>query len=341
MRVLHLALSAAAALTLSTTLAFAQSTPGTVVTNTIDLSYTAGGGTVSVPSAASAAFTVDRKIDLNVDGLNGGGIVYAEQGANDPVLSYLVQNLGNDTQGFDINVTSAGTLGLIYDPAGTGAEGTFWVAISNSPTPGAGNEVIHNATGTRNAGNLTAGGIYYVHVYANVANTATSGQSRTFEVIATTLNAGSNVITAQVRNRGLDGIDTVFADPDLNGLESATESLQINAPELTATKIVTVVSENPDGTFNCVNGAPVTGAEASIPGACVEYTITVRNGAGATLTATNLQIKDQLPDGVTYAGHTPGSFTSVTRSGSTVTGTLATLAPGGEASFRIRATIGN
>lgn len=341
MRVLHLALSAAAALALSTTLASAQAAPGTVVSNTIDLSYTSGGTTITRDDAATANFTVDRKIDLNVDGLNAGGIVYAEQAANDPVLSFLVENLGNDTQGFDINVASTGSLGLTYDPTGAGAEGTYWVVISSNATPGDPSEVIYNANGTINAGDLPAGGEYYVHVYANIATTATSGQSRSFDVTATALDAGTNTVTAEDRGNGINAVDTVFADPNEDGFESAAESLQIEAPDLSASKTVAVISENLDGSFNCVTGSPVAGAEAPIPGACLEYTISVTNASGATLAASNLQITDALPADVTYEGHNAGTFTTVTRSGSTVTGNLTSLAPGATASFTIRATVGN
>ncbi len=339
MRLFHGALSAAAALALTTTLAWAQAAPGTVVTNTIDLSYSSGGTTITAPAVASVAFTVDRKIDLNVDGLNAGSIVYAEQGANDAVLSYVVQNLGNGTQGFDINVATSGTLGLTYATT-AGGEGTYWVVISNSATPGAGTEALYNVGGTRNAGDLLAGGIYYVHVYANVANSATSGQSLSFDVRATALNAGTATITAEVRGQGLNAVDTVFADPGLNGFEAATETLTINAPVLVASKTVTVISENLDGSFNCASGAPVSGAEAPIPGACLEYTISVTNGAGATLAARDLQIVDALPTGVTFNSLAVGSFTTVTRSGRTVTGNLTNLAPGATASFTIRATVG-
>lgn len=341
MRILHLALSAAAALALTTTLASAQVAPGTVVSNTIDLSYTSGGTTISRTGAATANFTVDRKIDLNVDGLNSGGIVYAEQAANDPVLSFLVENLGNDTQGFDINVASSGSLGLTYDPTGAGAEGTYWVKISNNATPGAGTEVIYNVNGTINAGDLPAGGKYWVHVYANVATSAASGQSRAFDVTATALNAGTNTITTAVSGQGLAGVDTVLADPGLDGREAASESLQINAPDLTASKTVAVISENIGGGFNCATGSPVAGAASPIPGACVEYTITVSNGSTATLAATNLAITDALPANVTYAGHTTGNFTSVTKAGNTLTGQITTLAPGQTRSFTIRATVGN
>lgn len=339
MRALHLSLAAAAELALTTTLAWAQVAPGTLVSNTIDLSYTSGGSTISVPSAATATFTVDRKIDLNVDGLDSGAIVYAEQAADHAALSYLVQNLGNDTQGFDIDVLTSGTLSLAYDPTGSGTEGTFWVVISDSATPGAGSEVVYDATGTRNAGDLPAGGDYWVHLYVNVSTSAASGQTSSFQVTATALDSGTNTVTTEDRDNGLGGVDTVFADPDADGQEAASETLQINAPELSASKVLTVVSENLDGTFNCASGSPVGDAEAPIPGACLEYTITVMNAPSATLPATDLVIVDPLPSGVTYAGHTNSGFTSVTRSGNTVTGSLASLPPGGTASFRIRVTV--
>lgn len=339
MRIVQMALSALAIVTLSTTLASAQAAPGTTITNTIDLSYSSGGTTISAPAAASVSFTVDRQIDLIVEGLNAGAVVFAEQGANDPVLSFSVQNLGNDDQGFDISIATSGTLALTYATT-AGAEGTYWTVISDDATPGAGTEVLYDVSGTLNAGDLPAGGTYYLHVYANIANTATSGQSLSVDVTATALDAGTSTVTVELRDQGLDAIDTIFTDPGLDGFEEATEALTINAPELTASKTVTVISENLDGTFNCATGTQVAGAEAPIPGACLEYTISVTNGSGATLAARNLQIVDEMPIDVTYEAHAVGSFTTVTNAGRIVTGDLTNLAPGATATFTIRATVG-
>ncbi|TNC52363.1 DUF11 domain-containing protein [Rubellimicrobium rubrum] len=340
MRFFNMALSAAAALAFSTTLASAQAAPGTTVTNSIDLSYSSGGTTISTTGAATASFRVDRKINLNVTGLDASATVFAEQGANDPVLTFLVDNLGNATQGFDINVASSGALGLTYDPAGTGAEGTFWITIGTTQAVGA-NEPVYNANGLVNAADLAPNGKFYVHVRANVANNAASGQSRNFDVTATALESGTANAVAQLLGQGLNGVDTVFADPGTDGRQTAAETLRINAPALTASKTVTVISENRDGTFNCANGQPDSGAQAAIPGACIEYTITISNAATATLPARNLTITDALPAGVAFARLDRGGFSTVTQSAGTVTGNLTNLAPGGTASFTIRATVSN
>ncbi|MCE6958767.1 DUF11 domain-containing protein [Cereibacter sphaeroides] len=336
----HLA-TALALLLGSTAIAAAATTPGTLISNSIDLSYTSGGNTVSVPTAATATFTVDKKIDLVFNGLDAGGVVLAERSQNVATLSYMLENKGNDVSGYDINVVASDVLDLVYAPAGGGAEGTFHVVISDNPVPGAGTEVIYNTTGNVNAGDLAPGAKLYVHVYANIKDSASDKDQKLFEVTATALDAGTTTPTVELRGQGLAAVDTVFADPGVNGWEKAAETLKVEAPTLTAVKTVEVISENLDGTFNCSAGAKQPAAEAAIPGGCVEYTISVVNSASASKAAVNLSISDELPDDVTWVSNTTGTFDSVTKSGDTLTGTKASLAPGETAEFKIRALIGS
>lgn len=314
---------------------------GTVVTNTISLSYTAGGNTIEDPAAATATFSVDRKIDLAVTGLNAGAIVYAERSQDEAILSYRVENLGNDPTGFDINIVDTGALGLTYDPLGAGMAGTWHVVISDNATPGLGIETLYDINGTVNVGDVPPEGAFFVHIYANIRDDAEDLDQRDFEVTATALDAGTNNPTVEVRGEGLNGLNIVFADLGLNGFETAEQSLIILAPDLTAIKTVAVISENLDGAFNCETGAPVAGAEATIPGACVQYTISVTNAPSASMAASDIEIVDALPAQVTFVTLDSGNFDTVTETGGVITGSIASLAPGVTASLTIRATIGN
>lgn len=158
------------------------------------------------------------------------------------------------------------------------------------------------------------------------------------------------------RSLGLMGVNTVFADaaststrtstqidPALDGRAADETRLVLTAPVMTATKTAVVLDELlPGSTFDCATGGAATGTPlAAIPGACVEYTITVSNDTTATLPAGNITITDPIPADTTYVGHTAGAFT-VTTTGtpvSSVTATLGTLAVGASESFRIRVTV--
>lgn len=313
--------------------------PNTLVTNNVSLSYTSGGNTISTPNAATVSFRVDRKIDLSVTALNAGAAVTAQQGQDQATLSFAVDNLGNATTGFDIDVAATGALAMVYN-ATPGTKGAYYVTISNNATPGAGTEVAYTPAGIVRAQDVAAKGKFYVHIYANIPNTATDGQQKVFSVTAKALQDGTAALMTEDRTQGVLGVDTVFTDPGLDGTEAKSETLTVNAPNLSVAKTNTVVSENLTGTFDCAAGTAQAGAVAFIPGACVEYVITVSNGA-ASVAANNISVTDALPAGVTYVSNTTGGFTSVSRSGSTLTGTLAALPPNTSASFKIRARVGN
>ncbi len=340
--------------------ALAQTAPGTPVTNTIDLSYNSGGNTptVSVPSAASVVFNVDRKIDVIVTAQAGSGIRAAVPGET-VTWSYLVKNEGNGTQGFSLANTAEGNsdgtaLSLTRitstDPLDEG-QYRVWV----SPTNDIGDPAAQVYTDGTNAMDRAAGEEFYVIFEARVGVGATDGQNNVFQVVATVTTAGTETAAQQVRNAALDGTSTVWADAAstgaftdvaasfaaLDGNDGDNTQLLITAPNITATKTVAVLSENlPGQSFDCeAGGAALSGAAAAIPGACIEYTITVTNNSVATA-AENISITDVIPANTTYVGVSTDNFTAVTESGGTVTATLASLAAGGAtASFRIRATI--
>lgn len=332
-------LGLAAALLVGTS-SIALATPsGTTVTNTVDLSYETSGVPVTVDDAATTSFVVDTAVDLIVEGMDASNSVTATRNQEDVVLTFRVENLGNDTFGYDINVTRTGTVGLTYDAAGAGTPGTYFVAYGTSPTYNAGTATVYNTAGLVNVMDRDEGEEFYVYIVANIPASVVDDQTDTFTVTATTLNAGTNVATTELTGQGVNNVDIVFADPAEDGLESDAETLVIAAPELTATKTRIVIDENRQGTFNCATGLADPAAEAYIPGACIQYTITVSNAAGSSNAADDVVITDALPADVTYVTHSAGTFDTVTLSGSTLTASEASIAPGASVSFTVRATI--
>ena len=91
------------------------------------------------------------------------------------------------------------------------------------------------------------------------------------------------------------GVDTVFADTNADGntardgIHFDEDDYTILAANLTATKTSRIISDPLNGTTN----------PKMIPGAVVEYCITVSNAAGSA-TASNVAFSDTLPAETTY-----------------------------------------
>lgn len=334
------ALAVAALLSLTGGAAFAAGTePGTSVSSTVSISYSSGGTTITQDDAASVEFVVDRKVDFSFQGQDAGGTVLADQGAAEQVMVFRLENEGNDSSGYDIDVASAGDIGLTHDPAGGGEPGTYSVYVGTESDL-APEDAVYDHDGTTTIGDLPADAVRFVKIVAHVPGDAGDAALDTFDVTATALNAGTNTVTTEVTGQGLQGIDTIFTDPGEDGTEQATESYVIQAPQLTADKTAAVVSENLTGDFDCGGGAAEAGAEAAVPGACVEYVISVSNAEEASTDAVNVTITDELPEGITFAGIAANTgFDTVNEAGGTVTAELAALPPGATASVRIRATV--
>jgi uncharacterized repeat protein (TIGR01451 family) len=317
--------------------------PGVSISNSIDLSYeTSADDTITLDDAANATFVVDRKIDFTLVGQDAGNNVNVEQD-DERFLTFRLENEGNDTSGYDIDVASGGAIGLVYDADGTPVSGEYDVLIGTDPNDDS-TFVRYDPNGIVNIGDIAADGVVYVRIVGYVPSNALDGQTQPFQVTAVPLLAGTATPTTEVTGQGAGAVDTVFADDGEDGTETDTEQFTVTAPNLTAAKTALVVSENRDGSFNCASGAIVTEANgntgAAIPGACVEYTISVSNGDGTTTAATNMTITDDLPAEVTYSSIIDiVGFDSVTQSGGTVTATIATLAADAAASFKVRAVI--
>ena len=150
--------------------------------------------------------------------------------------------------------------------------------------------------------------------------------------------AGSlGATVTQTAGANTAGVDTVFADTAVggntarDGIHFDEDDYTILAANLTATKTSRVISDPLNGTTN----------PKLIPGAVVEYCISVANAAGSA-SATNVAISDTLPGTTTYDSSfgikVNGTVTSGTcnadgaiagaHASGVVSGTIPTLAAG-------------
>lgn len=282
------AVSAFALVAMSSAPAMAAGTrAGNTITNTVSVNYNVGGVAQNAETA-SDTFTVDQRVNLTVTNIGAATSVNPNQ--TNRVLAFDVTNLSNSTADLNLSVALR---------AGTAAN------ISNF-------RVFRDTNGNRvlDAAELTAGAITYldevaedatvaVLVVSDISINARNGDN--FDVALTAAahaagtagTLGTRLVGSTVANT--PGIDTVLfdgagvSDAANDGAFSAQGRYTVAGAVLTVAKVSRIISDPVNGTTN----------PKAIPGATIEYCITVANAAGAA-TATNVAILDDLPADVTY-----------------------------------------
>lgn len=330
----------------------AGTAPGVNISNSINLSYDSGGDRVERNNAASVDFVVDRKVDFVLEAQTAGDTLAVEQGADDQFLVFYLENEGNDLSGYLLELTTSGSLAMQpsankSDPSVALAPGEYQVIIGTDATPGHADDVVYDAQSPGNIGDLAADASRYIKIRANIPDNAPDGASTQFSLVATALDAGhpnnAPVPTVEKTGQGLDQVDTILADDAAGGqgAEASSSTYQVQAPQLSGQKTVEVISQNLNGNFNCELGSSQGTNLAAVPGACLEYKISVTNATGASVPATNLSVSDALPEGLVHVASKEGDFDSVTYDAATrtVTADLASLPQNQTAQFTIRVTI--
>ena len=333
-------MSAIALGSLAASPAFATGTAsGTVITNNVTVGYTVG--TIAQTDAtATNNITVDRKVNVTVARVDGTATPVTP-GASNQAVSYRVENISNATLDFALTSLQVAT----GSPAGiTGTDG-FNVAGTLLYYLDNGNNVFDGPdTQIQHLNSLAPDTPVTVHI---VAPTVPLGTANGL-IAAVTLTAtakendngtavGTNLVQSATNTAG---VDTIFADAAgatdaaRDAAFSATDDYIILTATLAATKSSSVVA----GDF---------GTGAAIPGATVQYCISVTNSGGTA--AGNVAISDTLPAQVTYDSAygvktgganctTPGAGTGSYASG-VVSGTLGTIGTGATQTLIFRATI--
>ena len=318
------AVSAFALVAMSSAPAMAAGTrAGNTITNEVSVSFNVGG-VAQTAQTASDTFTVDQRVNLTVTNIGAATSVSPNQ--TNRVLAFDVTNLSNSVA--DLNLSVALRTGNAAN-------------ISNF-------RVFRDTNGNRvlDAAELTAGAITYLDEVAEDATVAVlvvsdisinARNGDTFDVALTaaahaaggTGALGTRLVGSTVANTA--GIDTVLfdgagvSDAANDGAFSAQGRYTVAGAVLTIAKVSRIISDPVNGTTN----------PKAIPGATIEYCITVANAAGAA-TATNVAILDDLPADVIY-NSTFGTF--LNGSATCTTGTAGgTFAAGGGVGGRDRIT---
>jgi uncharacterized repeat protein (TIGR01451 family) len=305
----------------------------TSITNQVTIDYQVG--TVNQPQITDATtFVVDNLVDLAVSTLDGA-IVDVSPGATAMVLRFQLDNEGNTTQDFLLSAVGLATGGPYATPFGNQNDafdadtGTNPVRIflDNTPqaatsgyTPGAW-EGVGTETPVTYIDELAADNSVTLYIVIDIPAGQPDGDMAIYGLLAQVAGgggAGSQGAAIAGDDSGsadTAGVDIVFGDavgaddPDQtnpDGYHSSRSVYRIASATLAAAKTSQVV-------WDPINAASNPKA---IPGARVEYTITVDNTGGSA--ANNVVITDPITL-IPNVAFFSGSASSANNDGSAMT----------------------
>ena len=272
--------------------AIAVGTPaGTPITNTASVDYDVGGVGQTAIVSAPTSFLVDNRVDFTLveSGLIGPTIV--APGQLNAVTMFTLENTGNQTQDYRLDPTNLATV-----DANMSNLRAYWDADNN----GVWDPVLELQPFVDELG---ADGIVNVFIVADAVDVPIMLVSEIADVNLEAVTAdaggppglGGDTVATVGGDTALE--DTVLAVGGVNGVgnNNAQDSYLAEIVTLVITKVDTLISDE----FN------VGAAAYHIPGAIVEYLITVTNPS-LVAAATNVSINDILTN-VTFNPDTFGA----------------------------------
>lgn len=253
---------------------------GTDISNKATLNYKVGGIDQTSVDSNTVTFKVDNKVNVTVTNTGGATVV---SGSTRQALAFTVVNTGNTAQRYALSTShvSGITLTNVAIYKDNNADGQ-WDA----------GDTLYADAGT--FGDVAPDGELKILVVGDVPLSATNGQTAVYNLVATTVNAGTTTETTQTA--GADDpntVDVVFADVNgsddnnRDGKHSARGTYTVQTAALAVAKTAAVYSDPFNGTTD----------PKAIPGAVVTYTITITNNGAAS--ATDVAITDSLDTEIT------------------------------------------
>jgi uncharacterized repeat protein (TIGR01451 family) len=300
--------------------AYAQNTDAnTLITNSVNVDYQVGGVAQTTINATNQ-FRVDRKILFSVAERAATGTTSVTSGQLNGEVAFTLTNDSNDTLDFVLAATNTSNGTSIG-----GGRGTDSIDVTNFEYA-----IDANDNGILDGSEAFVTSLTLDNVPKNTTVSilvrsdipvAANGSVAVVQLQATALEAAGGAITAVDDNTAntadvADGsFQTIFAE-DLtpiqgntrrNGVSWAWDDYTVSAPVLTVFKSSVIISDG----VSTVN-------PKAIPGAVVEYCISVANASGAA-TATNVSISDLVPANTSYVTESIRRNVAVTSPGSSQT----------------------
>lgn len=269
----------------------------TDIQNTVSVNYQVGTVAQTAVNSNTDTFKVDRKVIFTLVEATPTGTTTVAPGQNDAIVTYTLGNTSNDT--LDFNLTAANMAG------GAAPRGTDNIDASNLEIcVDADNNGSCSGTGAETWGataavdNLAPDTNRTIFVRGDFGAGVTNGQLAGVRLTATARDSAGAALTNDSGTANIAGtVQNVFADvvgtndntAVSDGIVSTLDDYTVGAAILSVYKSSRVVSDPISGTTN----------PKAIPGATVEYCISVANAAGSA-TATNIAIADVIPANTTF-----------------------------------------
>jgi len=346
---------------------------GETVSNTFTLDYSVSG--TAQPTVDNTGtptdFTVDRLIDVNVAYTSQPDDSTVAPGESPTEIVFGVRNDSNDNMAYNLTAINE-TADDDFDTTG-GLD--FWYYIDDGDgifEPGGDDGAPIDLSGSL-TDDVAPDQTLWVEVRSNVPGTVADGETAEITLVADSyypenwLNegvpagAGTEVIddddldgsrsnTGLAENYFADGTGSASIDTDNEGDHSASGTLTVSSPDLTAEKTVVMIA-NDASAIDCSDFSLLAETDAFFsPGGCGEYIITVTNSGSAAADITTLT--DTLPDEVSFIDAEFSGFTGGTAAeplgaapvdcaagACVVSQTGGTVAAGVTATIQIRFTI--
>jgi uncharacterized repeat protein (TIGR01451 family) len=276
--------------------AYAVGTPsGTTISNTATVNYSVGGVGQTPIDSAAAQFVVDSRIDLTVTEVSTNA-TQTNPGQTNVVTTFRVTNSGNSTQGYQLSVANeTGT--VLFTQTDNQNVNNLRIFVDSNGN-GVYNAGVDTATNIDSLITDADGESLIVFVLADIPIAAANNQFANVRLTARAAVPGTAGATLATETAGADNpaaVDIVFADAARDATESAADQYEIRSAALAVTKTSALISDP----FN------LTTNPKAIPGAVVEYTITVTNSS-TTTAASGVVVSDTIPANTTFV---PGSIT--------------------------------
>jgi uncharacterized repeat protein (TIGR01451 family) len=258
---------------------------GTAIDNAATVGYKVGGVSQTAVPSNTTSFVVDQVVDLTVVEADGSDTVVGA-GQQDAVARFTVTNTGNATQDFALTVAD-----LVGGPDVLGNTDTIDTDALTIFVDANGNDVYD--AGVDTAGfidALVADGTVSVFVLGDIPSGAAAGAAANIELTATAHQTGTaDVLDPPQTETGIDDdpatVQVVFS----NNTDSDQDSYRVGLATLAVAKASEVISDPVAG---------VSTAALAIPGAIVEYEVTITNTG--ILPATEVVITDDIQADLTF-----------------------------------------
>ena len=288
----------------------------TDITNTASVNYSVGGvpqtvinssptgnSTPGAGGGSATTFKVDKRVMFIAEETNGAATLTGP-GATGVVTVFRVTNTTNGAQDFrleaDNTLPTAG--GDVFGRPDTFNMTTFTLHVSAAAcsTSTMATPTYAGEAATTFVAGVAEDSCRYVFVRANVPAGQANASVSTVRLVVTASQTGTNGVTDDAPSGAADNataVDVVLAETGTtqgntanNGVSWAWDQYVVGT--LTVTKTASVISD----------GFSPAGQAKAIPGATVEYVITVRNNGLPTTAATLTEV---IPANTTYvAGST-------------------------------------